>query len=172
MPKRSERDLYSHRFDGNPYEGMNPYEIYESVKWGNNPANVYNIDAPEPVISLGELAKIVTNEIEQDFSEKEAPYLAIGAESNYIYIIPKHNNKPLNKIPEFNPDSKEWQEKGYVEETHYYSDKGEEEAYYYHEHENPYPNIWFHKKSGVCILIPSDNDGKPSYAVAKEGIIG
>jgi hypothetical protein len=173
MPKREERDLYSHAFDGNPFEEFDAEEMFESLQWGNPVSNIYDIEAPEALATLGDLAKLDSDFGVFDFDENDAPYLAVGNDSNYLFIIPKGliRKNPNPVIPIFNPSSPEWDEKGLVNETHYYSDKGNDEAYYFHEHQTPLPSLWQHK-SGIAVLIPADNKGIPSYAVAKEGIIG
>lgn len=173
MPKREERDLYSHAFDSNPYEGSDPSDMYRSLRWGNEPTQEFNIEAGESMASIGDLARLDTEHGSYEFDEEVAPFLAIGQDSNFLYVIPKEimQENPSPEIPEFDPSSPEWEDNGEVSETHYYSDKGEEDAYYYHEHQNPLPSLWTHE-SGVSVLIPADNEGDPSYAVAKEGIIG
>lgn len=170
MPKRSERDKYSHAFDGNPFEGMNPIDVYKSIKWDNDPKDLFDIDAPEPLVALGEVAKIcLLDGTEESISEDEAPFLALGTNSNSLYIIHKDENGSPIDVP---LDFDKYKLIGEVKATHYYSDKGNEEAYYYHDHEEPYPLLYRHPKTGVCILLPQDNNGNPSYAVAREGIIG
>lgn len=170
MPKRSERDEYSEAFKGNPFEGKSPTDVYKSLQWGNNPRETFDIEAPEPLVNLGEVAKIklAGGHIEQ-ISDKEAPYLALGTESNYLYIIHRDENGEPVDVP---LDFEEYDLVGKVMATHYYSDKGGEKAYYYHNHEKPYPLLYRHEYTGVCVLIPQDNNGLPSYAVAIEGIIG
>ena len=171
MPKRAERDLYPNAFNGkNPYANYTLEEMYKSIQWDKNPDNLYPIESPEPLASLGTVAKLVLEENEYKYSEKESPFLAVGKDTNLLYIIPKLKGKPLDFIPEFNIDT--WSFIGDVKSTHYYSYKGEENGYYYHDHESPFPGLFIDTFSGVGIILPADNNGKPSYAVIKEGIIG
>jgi len=174
MPKREERDLYSEAFEGNPYEDSTTEEMYESLMWGNAPTALYRINAPEPMATIGDIAKLKlknpTAKRTYNFKEDDAPFLAVGKDSNQLYIVPKIDGEPID-IPELDLESDEWDYRGEVKETHYYSGKGEEEAYYYHPHQNPLPELYVHE-SGVAVLVAADNEGEPSYAVIKEGIIG
>jgi hypothetical protein len=175
MPKREERDLYGHAFEGNPYDNHTTEEMYESLRWDNSPNALYEIDAPEPMATIGDVAKLkIKNPVKgkrtYNFKEESAPFLAVGKDSNQLYIVPKDGEYPLN-VPELDLESDEWEFRGEVKETHYYSDKGEDNAYYYHEHQKPFPELYVHE-TGVGVLVPADNDGEPSYAVIKEGIIG
>jgi hypothetical protein len=173
MPKRSDRDLYTDAFNGNPYEGHSVEEMYNSIQWEKSPEALYDIDAPEPLVSIGLVAKLITDTEygTPTYKEKEAPFLAVGKDSNLLYILPKDNDgNPPEEIPEFDPEL--WRELGAVRETHYFSDKGYQNGYYYHEHEEPFPILFMHEPSGIGMLIPIDIDGKPSYAVIMEGIIG
>jgi len=172
VPKRSERELYDHAFDVNPYEGLSLDEMYDSIQWGKNPEHIYPIDAPEPLASLGTLALLKTKSAygTMKYKEKNAPFLAVGQDTNCLYIVPRNKDGSPQDIPEFDPEI--WEAIGEVKATHYYSDKGNEEGYYYHDHESPYPVLFVHESTGIGMLVPVDMDGKPSYAVIKEGIIG
>ena len=170
MPKRSERDKYSEAFEGNPFKGKSPRAVYKALQWGNNPRDMFDIEAPEPLVALGEVAKIVLQGgHKESISEKDAPFLALGTDSNNLYIIQRDENGEPVDVP---LDLEDYDLVGKVKSTHYYSNKGNEKAYYYHDHEKPYPLLYRHEASGVCVLIPQDNNGSPSYAVAIEGIIG
>lgn len=170
MPKRSDRELYPHAFAGNPYDYKTVEEMYDSIQWGKAPDNITEIDGPEDMASIGDIAKVKLEDRDLDF-EEGVSYLAVGQDTNTLYIVPKLENNPIEEIPEFDPDNEDWENLGEVSETHYYSDKGNEDGYYYHTHENPLPSLWAHD-SGVGIIVPAENDGEPSYAVIKEGIIG
>jgi hypothetical protein len=149
---------------------MTPEETYSKLRWGNSPAESFDIEAPESMVTLGDVAQLITENGTAKFSEDDAPFLAIGVETNRIYIVPKNGDLPVN-IPEFSETT--YQKIGEIEQTDYYSDKGGEEAYYYHEHEAPYPTLYMHEESGVCVLIPAEmDDGSRSYAVGDEGVIG
>ena len=174
MPKRSERELYGDAFEGNPFEGADPLDMYGELQWDKDPEAVWEVDAPEPIVAIGDLAGFVWDDDDELelYHEDDAPFLAVGRDSNVLYVVPKDNDgAPLETIPEFNPRSSAWRRVGRVKQTDYYSNKGNEAAYYYHEHENPHPVVWEHE-SGVRVLVPSRHKGKRSYAVAKEGIVG
>jgi hypothetical protein len=166
MPGR--KDFPQAYFDENPYEGLSPEEVYTRLQWGNEPQTLFEVDAPEAMVTLGELAALYTEGDEVDYSEEEAPYLALGADSNRLYIVPKDEHGAPVDVP-LGP---------YVEvceltQTDYYSDKGGESAYYYHEHEDPYPTLYINLQSGVMIIEPAQTeDGARSYAVGDEGVIG
>lgn len=169
MPKRSDREVFEGAFDENPFENFSLEEIYNEINWGNKPKNIIDIESPEPLVALGFLAKIVYKDNTfEDFKEGEV-HLAIGAYSNYIYLFPKDSIQ----LPEFSEFDDDWQEIELVTETHYYSDKGGDESYYFHEHEKPYPALWRNNIFGIFILIPQTiSKNQRSYAVLKEGIVG
>lgn len=169
MPKRSERDQFDPEiFESNPFAKDSPVKMYKKIRWGNAPTKLFPIDAPEPLVCLGEAAQLVAVGGKVcKWKEGKGPFLAIGAHSNYVYFIPQKNGAPLKKIPA----------KGYVpllklRQTDYLSDKGGEDAYYYHKHERPYPTLYIHEKTGCMVLEPARHKGKRSYAVAIEGIVG
>jgi len=168
MPKRSEREIFGDKvFETNPFENEDPEKIYNELQWGNDPNEILDIEAPEALVNLGYVAEIHFKREVEKFDEKSY-YLAVGADSNFVYFIPC--NIQFN-IPNFDSSNGEWDLGPEVKETHYISDKGGEECYYYHKHEKPYPNIWKHV-TGICLLIPADLNGQRSYAVIKEGIVG
>jgi hypothetical protein len=155
-------------FTGNPYEGLDPEDVYRKIQWGNEPQELYEIDAPEALANLGEVAMLASEVDELEYSEDEAPFLAVGVETNRLYVVPKGENGEPVDIPS----------SGYVQvcpivQTDYYSSKGGEDAYYYHEHEDPFPMLYVHPQTGVMIIEPNrDDEGKRSYAVGDEGVIG
>lgn len=154
-------------FEDNPFEDLSAEEMYEALRWGNEPAEVFDIDGPEDMATLGTVAMLDLAHGRATFTEEEAPYLALGTESNYLYIVPRVNGEPVD-IPE-GP----YVAVGELQQTDYYSDKGGEEAYYYHEHEEPFPTLYMHLETGVCIVEPANmEDGSRSYAVGEEGVIG
>lgn len=162
-----ERDNYPKEyFEGNPYEGETPENAYKRLRWGNEPQETFEIDAPEPLITIGDLAQVFAQGGTVQFSEEEAPFLALGTRTNVLYFVPKRNGMPVN-IP---PGPYEYMD--IVTRIDYYSDKGGDLCYYYHDHEPPYPKLYVHR-SGVCMLCPSEcEDGSRSYAVGDEGVIG
>jgi hypothetical protein len=160
MPTRTK--FPSEYFDSNPFEGESLDDIYRRLQWGNEPNEVLEIDAPEPLVALGEAAQLVLAHCRLQWDEGEA-HLAIGAESNKIYIFPRG----AAKIPDegFEP-------LGESEQIDYYSDKGAEAGYYYHEHEAPFPQVTA-APGGFFVIEPQvSEDGERSYAVSDEGIIG
>lgn len=174
MPKRSDRDVYGEAFDQNPFEDMEPLDMYTSLQWDKEPEAVWDIEAPEPLVAIGELARLdfAGDSLHEAWDEELAPFLAVGRDSNVLYVLPKDvHGAPVDEVPEFDEHDPSWTYKGLLKQTDYYSSKGNEDAYYYHEHEDPYPELWEHE-NGVCVLIPQRHKGKRSYAVAKEGIVG
>lgn len=173
-PKRSEREMFGDAFDRNPFEDFEPLDMYEALQWDKEPEAVWEIDAPEPLVALGELAALEYEHEQraEKWSEHEAPYLAVGRDTNVLYVVPKDaSGGPVHHVPAFNPHSRQWRRVGQVSQTDYYSSKGNEAAYYFHEHEAPHPTLWEHT-SGCRVLVPARHRGKRSYAVAKEGIVG
>lgn len=173
MPKRSDRVEYGDAFEDNPFADLPPLEAFAELQWNKTPDAVWNIDAPEPLLAIGDLAGLDWGHDDFElFDESEAPYLAVGQDSNMLYIVPKSaRGAPLERIPKFNPRSRAWAHLGSVRQTDYYSDKGDDPAYYYHNHERPYPHVWLHT-SGVRVIVPAKHKGRRSYAVAREGIVG
>ena len=166
MPKRSDRTFYSDIFESNPFEDFDPEEMYKSLRWGNNPNEIFDIRAPEPLVTIGDLAQLKLSDQNLKWDESEAPFLAVGKDSNCLYIIPKDESGYPIQVPKsgyFEVDS--------VRQTDYYSDKGGEDAYYFHKHENPFPKLLVHQ-NGIAVIIPSEHKKKRSYAVGKDGIVG
>ena len=163
-----ERDRFpAEYFDGNPFEGESPEGAYRKLRWGNEPKETFEIEGPEDMATIGELARLDFEGEVVEFDEENAPFLAVGVESNRLYIVPKDEQGPID-VPEG-----EYTEIGAISQIDYYSDKGGEDAYYYHEHEEPYPKVYQHKTSGVLIVEPEElDDGSRSYAVGEEGVIG
>lgn len=165
-----ERDYFpADYFETNPLEDLTPLEQYETLQWGNEWQAIYEVNAPEPVVTLGMVAQIKLKcGAKAKWSEEDAPFLAIGSESNNIYIVPRRNDGSPLDIPSTGYDYLDL-----VTQIDYYSEKGGESAYYFHKHEKPYPSLAVHLKSGVAAILPQISpDGRRSYAVAKEGIVG
>lgn len=164
--------MYGDAFDVNPFEDMDPEEMYGALQWDKEPEAVWEVDAPEPLVALGELAALDFGAGYESWQEDDAPFLAVGRDSNMLYVVPRdEDGAPMESIPDFDPRDPSWRKLGPVRQTDYYSNKGNEPAYYYHKHENPHPTVWEHD-SGCRVLIPAKHKGKRSYAVAKEGIVG
>ncbi len=163
-----ERDKFPKKyFEGNPYEGIEPEDAYRRLRWGIEPQEIFEIHSPEPLITLGDIAKIFTPNGVAKFAEYEAPFLALGTLTNILYFIPKVGGRPVH-VPKH-----PLKFVCVVTRIDYYSDKGGEAAYYYHDHEPPYPWLYQQPSTGVCILKPSTcEDGSRSYAVGDEGVIG
>jgi len=160
-----ERDRYPKEyFEENPFEGENPEDIYRRIRWGKEPDSVREIEAPESLVSMGDAAMVImTGGLAYAFDEGEAD-LAIGSESNLVYIVPKG----VEEIPHDG-----YSYLGETSQVDYISVKGDEEGYYYHEHEPPYPTVFMHEETGVLVVLPAEQeDGSRSYAVSDEGIIG
>lgn len=162
-----ERLRYAHLFKGNPFANVDAQKAFSLLHWGNEFENAQEIDAPEPLVMLGVMAKFVLERKELLFRKGEA-FLAVGHTSNLLYVVPRKNNRPVD-VPSFN---RSMQLLGKVLQTDYWAAKGgREEHYYYHEHEAPYPTLYIHS-SGVGYLRPAMHNGRASYAVGKEGIVG
>lgn len=170
MPEREE---YEHAFDGNPFEGLSNREIFTELRWGDAPNEEWKIIAQEPLASLGEAAKLkmANGKVLAEWGEDEGPFLAVGANTNGLYLIPRQDDGgPIERIVRFN--EKRWNRLGKVRQIDYYSTKDGQDILFYHIHPTPLPVLWQHPKSAVCILMPADNKGKPSYGVVAEGIVG
>lgn len=173
MPKRSERQHYFEKFEeGNPYKNKSADHLYKSLRWGNNPTETFEIDGPEEMVSLGILAKIffVENKITLKFGERKGPFLAVGKDSNWLYIVNRFED---GSPADVSSDFEYYKPIDHVRRTDYYSDKNNETAYYYHKHEKPYPLAYISPDQNTIILVPDklEND-LPSYIVREEGIIG
>ena len=161
-----ERDTYAHRFTGNPLD-RDPLEAYRTLQWGKAHENTWEHDGPEDLVCLGSLAALELEDgREAKWSERRAPFLAVGVSSNDLYAVPKRRNGEPVSVPD-GP----YHYVGQVGRTDYYSDKGNEPGYYYHEHQNPYPAL-YESDGGVLLWRPARHRGRRSYVVAKEGIIG
>jgi hypothetical protein len=154
-------------FDENPYEGLEPHEIYERLQWGNKPKEIFSIDAPEALVTLGTLALLANEADSFEFDEESAPFLAVGTDSNRLYVVPADKDGAPINVP-----SGPYEEVCILVQTDYISQKGGEDAYYFHEHEMPFPTLYMHKETGVMIIEPAENEGSRSYAVSDEGVIG
>jgi hypothetical protein len=168
MPRRGERHKFpAGIFYGNPLEGRSPEEAYRLLRWGNATRQTFTIRAPEPLVSLGELAQLIADNGErQQWSDDEAaPWLAVGHTTNLLYIVPRVNGRPLD-VPHgpYAPRAR-------IRQVDYYSDKGGEPAYYYHTHERPFPTLYT-SPSGIGIIVPAPHRGGRSFAVAEGGIVG
>jgi hypothetical protein len=163
-----ERLKYAHLFSGNPFEGKDYGEVFSLLHWGNQYNHMIPIDAPEPLIMLGMMARFqLDGGQELHFDDGEA-FIAVGHASNRIYVVPRKYNRPVN-VPKFTVGLARV---GRVKRTDYLSTKGgAREHYYYHDHEEPLPTLYTHP-TGVGYVRPAKHNGGPSYAVGKEGIVG
>ena len=165
-----ERLYYAHLFRGNPFKGTRPEEAFSILNWGNQHKRAFEIDAPEPLIMLGMAKDVFLVDRRLCFRRGES-FLTVGHRSNELYFIPRVNNGPLTQIPPFSRAT--CKRIGRVRQTDYWSTKGRHgERHYYHEHEEPFPVLWIHQASKVGYLRAANHNGKPSYAVGKEGIVG
>lgn len=155
-------------FNTNPMEGESAEEAYKRLQWGNSPNNSFRIEAPEPLSALGRLAKVFFDPKGVNSFKDNRYYVAVGVETNYVYFVPMDKrHRPISFPEDFleicQPVAK-------VRRTDYYSEKGGEAGYYYHDHEKPYPTLC--QAEGHFVLAPSRHRGGRSYAVNDEGIIG
>lgn len=166
-----ERQHYAHLFRGNPLRGTAPEEAFSLLNWGNHATRTFTIDAPEPLVMLGMAKMLVLRDRVLTFRRGET-FLAVGHKSNELYLIPRVNNRPLERIPPFHRRTAECV--GEVLQTDYLSTKGKDrkEHHYYHKHEKPYPRLWLNHAARVGYLHAASHNGKPSYAVGEEGIVG
>jgi hypothetical protein len=169
MPKRSQRSEFLKRMKGgNPFDGRDAHEMYRELRWGNNPNEAWTIDAPEDMATIGELARMDFDDgSRENYRENEAPFLAVGRESNLLYVVPQQRGNPVD-VADLDDG---YQFIGNVKRTDYYSDKGGQPALYYHKHERPYPEV-YENAQGCRVVIPANWQGGPSYVVSEEGIIG
>jgi hypothetical protein len=162
-----ERLRYAHLFEGNPFKSKSVHETFSLLHWGNQFEHSTEIEAPEPLVMLGMMAAFSLGTRELVFRKGDA-FLAVGHNSNRLYAIPRDGKGPVD-VPQF---SRRMHLVGKVQRTDYWASKGgNTEHYYYHDHEKPYPSLYIHD-SGVGYVIPARFNGKPSYAVGKEGIVG
>jgi hypothetical protein len=164
-----ERLRYAHLFKGNPFASKGVRETFNLLHWGISHKHESEIDAPEPLVMLGVMAKFVLEDKQTElvFRKGEA-FLAVGHTTNKLYVVPRKGSSTVD-VPPF---KRSYSRVGKVAQTDYWATKGgKEEHYYYHEHEPPYPTLYIHK-SGVGYLIAARYNGGPSYAVGKEGIVG
>lgn len=155
-------------FAGNPFAGNTPTDMYRRLQWGNEPNQVTRFYAPESMVALGHLAALYSDEgYKQKYQEGEY-YVAVGNASNLVYFVAMNKDeKPYNFPESFGSKSRAICR---IRRTDYYSEKGNESGYYYHDHEIPYPTLWGFGKHYV--LRPAKHRGGRSYAVGPEGIIG
>ncbi len=169
MPKRSDRIKFLNRFrGGNPFEDTDVAGMYKKLRWGNNPDEAWTIDAPEDMATIGELARLDFDDgTREEYDEYEAPYLAVGLDTNRLYVVPKDAEGNPVDVPDAG-----YVDIGSLKRTDYYSDKGGTPALYYHKHERPLPSVFENPDTGCRIIAPRRWRGGPSYVVSEEGIIG
>lgn len=163
-----ERDKFPKEyFTGNPLEG-DPVDAYRRLQWGNEPREILEIEAPEPLAVLGDAAQLkFVGGGKQAFEEGEF-FLAVGVETNHVYLVPKDAaGKPKDFPQDFDDEMEAIAE---IKQTDYTSEKGGDDAYYFHEHEGPFPVLY--GVDGFYVLLPADSEEGRSYAVNDEGIIG
>jgi hypothetical protein len=173
-------------FDGNPMEGETPVGAYRRLQWGNEPDSVRKIEAPEEMMALGRLAMIHFADGTKEKSRDWQYFLAVGKRSNFVYFVPMDGSRrpisfPVNFFAGIRDAHnsrlranalwwKKSQRQAMVVRTDYYSEKGGAPGYYFHDHEEPYPQLAINHRHRV--LIPAEYQGRRSYAVGDEGIIG
>jgi hypothetical protein len=163
------RDKFpSEYFANNPLEGETPHGAYKRLQWGNRAKHAWDIESPEPMAVLGRLAKIVFVHGNRQSFDDWRYYVAVGTSSNMVYLVPMDNRRRPEPFPiDFLRGAEAILR---VRQIDYYSEKGGEDGYYYHEHESPYPMLY--GNDGHCLLEPARHRGGRSYAVNDEGIIG
>lgn len=162
------RDKFpSEYFDSNPLEGEGPHGAYRRLQWGNEPNTTYELEAPEHMAVLGQLAKLVyVGGKKQTFREGEM-FVAVGTRTNRVYLVPIVRGAPVDFARDFLARCEPLVR---LKRIDYYSEKGGESGYYYHDHERPYPMLYTDGEHFV--LEPAAHRGGRSYAVNDEGIIG
>lgn len=156
--------------EANPFAGERPESAYERLRWGRAPGDVWEIDAPEPLITLGNIAKVymANGRVFAYPDNGRSPFLVVGLESNCLYLIPRTGSGMPIDVPD---DWSNVRQVGRVRRTDYYSDKNDGDAYYYHDHERPYPTLILHPH-GCAMLVPASTPQGRSYVVHDDGIIG
>lgn len=155
-------------FTTNPLAGESPHGAYKRLQWGNNPRQTFRVEAPEPMAVLGQLAKLFfVGGGKESYGEGEM-FVAVGTRSNLVYLVPMtRDGKPvdfpkrfMSKLEAISP----------LRRIDYYSEKGGEAGYYYHDHEKPFPMVY--GCDDHFVIVPAKHRGGRSYAVNDEGIIG
>lgn len=155
-------------FEGNPFDGDSPERLYEKIQWGNRPNDSRAFRAPESMAAIGRLAKLfLIDGRQQEFRDMDY-FVAVGGKSNWVYFVPIDEKGRALDFPK-----KFWEKCegiGRVIRTDYYSEKGGDKGYYFHDHEKPFPMLCGHGEHYA--LRPAKVGGGRSYAVGPEGIIG
>jgi hypothetical protein len=156
-------------FQTNPLAGEDAESAYKRLQWGNNPRNRWTIEAPEPMAVMGQLAKLVLMRRGTERYAEGEYFLSVGVRTNRVYFVPisAKTGGPIDFPHEFASRAEPFD---ILERVDYYSDKGGEHGYYYHEHEKPYPCLFAYRRH--MVVIPAKHRGGRSYAVNDEGIIG
>ena len=180
-----ERDRFPREyFTSNPFEDMDAFDMFRELRWGDEWTEAFEINAPEDMAVLGHAAELRLEyhlnphqrrknvQGRRDgrrykWKKNEAPFLAVGKDTNRLYLVPMDADGMPVDIP-----SKGYVVRGKVSRTEYWSTKGNDDALYYHDHEPPFPALWWHPTAGVYKIVPYHQGPKRSYAVASEGIVG
>lgn len=163
MPKR-----FQWPWDRSPLRGKDAYEQYEALRWGNAPRRVFEVQSPaltrkQLLVSLGRLRALFLGTGRQARAlrpRKPYPYLVVGELDNRLYIVGGSTDRMARDGA--------WGEVGSrrrIVQVDYDSLKGSTDAYFYHEHEPPFP--WLVILSGG---YPAYRGGR--YKVGPEGIVG
>jgi hypothetical protein len=154
-------------FDKNPLAGENALGAYRRLQWGNKPRYTWRIEAPEPMAVLGRLAKLVFAGKGQQNYPDWSMFVSVGTRTNRVYLVPMKGRKPVPFPLRFNQRCEAIVK---LRRIDYYSEKGNEEGYYYHDHEPPFPTL--RGLNDHFVIMPAKHRGGRSYAVNDEGIIG
>lgn len=170
MPRRSERVTYADAFEGNPFEGLGPSQVYRRLRWGERERERWAIVAPEPLASLGIVARLDYGRWSARYGDEgTAPFLAVGTRTNRLYVVPRDaQGGPVDIGHSVGPTRR----LGLLRRTDYVSVKGGQDAYYYHRHERPFPTLRINPRTGVQVVVPARMRGRRSYAVSDAGIVG
>lgn len=139
---------------------------YEAMRWGLKPRHERTVTVPgmkrrEAVAELGILRVLYLQR--RDGSRvvwrlpRPYPWLAVGAQSGRLWIVPKRD---LDLSALAGMPAAGW----HVVRTDYTALKGDEDAYWYHDHEAPFPRL-----RRVDGQVQFHGGG---YFVAAEGIVG
>lgn len=150
-----------------PLEGQSSEEQFDAIRWGKKVSGLRAVTVPgmtkrEEVIELGCLRVLY---LAPDGTDQAYPWrvtrgtrLAVGQRTNRLWIIPPPRGLDLSALEHM--PARGWA----IARTDYTAVKGDEDAYWYHEHEAPYPRLR-RVDGGVQF-------SRGQYVIAPEGIVG
>jgi hypothetical protein len=152
-----------------PLAGQTPEEQYRAIRWGRRPREHLVLDVPalrraQDLVCLGRLRALYLA-LDDDHDEvltalRPYPYLCVGAADNRLYVGGGATGAMARRRLWGQPGSRRT-----IRQVDYDSVKGRTRAYFYHDHERPFPRLE---------VLPS---GYPAYRgggykVGADGIIG